>query len=149
MCYRDGFFDVVYANSVFSHLGEVNHLSWAQEYARILKPGGLAVVTTQAKHFLDFCADLRTGKRPVQNYWQETLRDCFAEPGLEEKFASGQLLYAPKWKAERPMVYGEAIVPKQYFQDKWGDLGFELLDWFEHPELLGQNRAVLRLRSSY
>jgi len=45
-------FDLVYAFSVFSHLPEDLHLRWVEELARILKPGGLLVVTTLGRSFI-------------------------------------------------------------------------------------------------
>jgi len=53
-----GFFDIIYAYSVFSHLNEDTHLKWIEEFSRILKAGGLLLVTTQARRFIDFCESL-------------------------------------------------------------------------------------------
>lgn len=145
--YRSGFFDVIYANSVFSHLGERNHLAWAQEFARIVRPGGLVVLTTQAKHFLQVCEELRSGKRPIETIWHKNLAQGFASPSCGEQYDKGEFLYHPHTVRPNPEIYGDAIVPKAFFAEHWGTLGFDLIDWFEHPDIFGQNRAVLR-RSS-
>lgn len=147
LIYRTGFLDVVYANSVFSHLGEMNHVAWAQEFARVVRPQGLVVVTTQAKHFLSFCEDLRTGKREIQNHWHKNLSLGFTDPNSAAKYDAGEFLYAPQSRGANPKIYGEAIVPRQFFEEHWGGFGFDLVDWFEHPDILGQNRAVLRRRN--
>ena len=39
--YTGASFDLIYAYSVFSHLSEEAHLRWFEEFARILKPGGI------------------------------------------------------------------------------------------------------------
>ncbi len=39
-------FDLIYAISVFTHLSEANGLQWANELYRILKPGGILLITT-------------------------------------------------------------------------------------------------------
>lgn len=44
--YKDVQFDFAYCISVFTHLSETNGLMWADELYRVLKPGGLLVITT-------------------------------------------------------------------------------------------------------
>jgi SAM-dependent methyltransferase len=43
--YEDGQFDFVYAISVFTHLSEENSLQWINELHRILRPGGVLLIT--------------------------------------------------------------------------------------------------------
>jgi SAM-dependent methyltransferase len=49
--------DVVYGFSIFTHLSEENHIEWAAELHRVLRPGGLAIVSTQGDHFLPLLTD--------------------------------------------------------------------------------------------
>lgn len=50
--YDDGQFDVVVANSVFSHLSLDFHLLYIKEIARVMRPGGLLLATTLSqRHF--------------------------------------------------------------------------------------------------
>ena len=51
LAYTDNFFDAVYALSVFTHLSEASHIEWRNEIYRILKPGGILLVTTQGQAF--------------------------------------------------------------------------------------------------
>jgi SAM-dependent methyltransferase len=48
--FSDGNFDLVYAISVFTHINEGHQLEWLPELHRILKPGGLLVLTVHGKH---------------------------------------------------------------------------------------------------
>ncbi|MGD1916380.1 MAG: class I SAM-dependent methyltransferase [Phycisphaerales bacterium] len=43
--YDDGRFDFVFANSVFTHIQTKDAPGWAEELARILRPGSMAIIT--------------------------------------------------------------------------------------------------------
>jgi SAM-dependent methyltransferase len=140
--YNSGAFDCIYAFSVFSHLAEDCHMAWAEEFARILKPGGSVCLTTQGLKFLGNCRDYREGKTPITHPWHQELAKSFAEPDSESRYLAGDFLFSGT-QPDNPS-YGEAVVPKSYFESRWGGFGFELVDW---DETYGQNWCVLR-RSS-
>ncbi|HET7617995.1 MAG TPA: class I SAM-dependent methyltransferase [Vicinamibacterales bacterium] len=50
--YQSGTFDLVYSLSVFTHLDEPVQFRWRDEIRRVLKPGGLWLVTTQGTAYL-------------------------------------------------------------------------------------------------
>lgn len=50
--YPEHHFDFIYALSVFTHLPETLQRAWALELARVLKPGGYLLITTQGESFL-------------------------------------------------------------------------------------------------
>lgn len=90
--FNDGSFDVVFANSVFSHLDEDLHLRWIAEIERVLAPGGVAAITViaaeafnrwlaagneQTKRFLDKIGDEASVRRRVEAnefVWCDTSR---------------------------------------------------------------------------
>jgi SAM-dependent methyltransferase len=52
LAYHDESFDLVYALSVFTHLTAELQLAWRDELRRVLRPGGLLLVTTHGDSYL-------------------------------------------------------------------------------------------------
>jgi SAM-dependent methyltransferase len=44
-------FDLIYGLSIITHLSAKNHFAWIEELRRILKPGGLLLITCQGNQF--------------------------------------------------------------------------------------------------
>lgn len=139
--YADNTFGLVFAFSVFSHLNEDAHRRWGQEFGRILRPSGFAVITLQGAAFLKMCGEYGSGQRPKTHPWHEKLAASFQEPGVMDRFNSGEFLFSESRPEGFDPSYGEAVVPRGYVQSYWSSVGFELVDW---DETYGQNFCVLR-----
>ena len=83
--FEENGFDVIYAYSVFSHLEEQVANNWIKEFARILKPGGILLATTQRRSFLDFCESLRTKKVGLESGWHQALAKSFIPVKLAKR----------------------------------------------------------------
>src|SRR4051812_36825343 len=58
---EDASFDLVYALSVFTHLTAELQLAWRDELRRVLRPGGLLLLTTHGRSYVPrLAADERT-----------------------------------------------------------------------------------------
>jgi SAM-dependent methyltransferase len=137
-------FSLVTAYSVFSHLDQEAADAWANEFARVLRPGGVLVATTEGEPFIDFCTGL-AGQTHFDSEWHRTLSTAFAEPErARRRYLSGEFV-ATKSYPNLPH-YGEALIPLGYIARNWGDR-FELLEFREAGQYFWQAVFVLRKRS--
>ena len=137
-------FDLIFAYSVFSHLSQAAGLAWIEEFAKVVKPGGLLMLTTQGRTFIDYCASLR-GRAPDSD-WHASLQRSFADPDRAyADYDAGKFLYAangggPELPAED---YGEAAIPKGYIEANWTRY-FELLEFIDDRNYMPQALIVMR-----
>ncbi|MBB1125340.1 class I SAM-dependent methyltransferase [Thiospirillum jenense] len=114
-------FDLIYAYSVFSHLSEAAHLAWVEEFARLLQPGGMVIVTTQRRGFLDFCESLRH-QQDLDSLWHLYLSQSFLDVELaKQQYDNGEFLYSATGGGgpREASFYGEAVVAPGYVQRHW------------------------------
>jgi hypothetical protein len=98
-------------------------------------------VTTQLSSFLDTCREYREGIRPKTHKWHERLAGCFTDPKCKERYEAGEFLYCAHDGPGEDPDYGDAVVPRKFFEEYWGGLGFRLLEWDESQT---QARATLQ-----
>lgn len=121
--FEDGTFDVAYAFSVFSHLSEEAHLRWLGEIKRILKPGGLVIVTTLMRSFIKHCVELTLEDPATLAPWQQFAARCFQPPNeFLAAYDRGEYVFSPQTEH-----FGNTLIPREYVESRWP---FELLDWF-------------------
>lgn len=118
--FPDASMDIIYAYSVFSHLAEPVHINWVAEFVRILKPGGILVVTTQPRRFIEFCRSLRGKTHEYQ--WFNCLANSFVD--VEASFSdydSGKFLFSATGGGPElhSSFYGETLIPKGYVEREW------------------------------
>jgi SAM-dependent methyltransferase len=102
LAFEDGSFDLVYALSVFTHLTEPLQLAWRDELRRVLRPGGLLLLTTHGSSY-----------RPR------------LEPEERERFDRGELVV--RWGDLPGSNLCSAYHPEPYLKKTFAE-GFELLE---------------------
>jgi SAM-dependent methyltransferase len=81
--YRDGSFDLLYGISVMTHLTRSVQEAWLEEIARILRPGGLALLTFAGNGAVAFAS------RYLSSDWMEQYLAAGHGPDLPDKSLEG------------------------------------------------------------
>ncbi len=136
-------FDLIYAYSVFSHLSEESHDRWLDEFRRMLKPGGLLMVSTRARSFIETCAWLRTeaGARAPASHRVSAGAFVDTASALAD-YDSGAYCFSHR-SDEDPPHFGETCIPLRYVENHWTDR-FRLLDFIADGPLCPQNFIVVQ-----
>jgi SAM-dependent methyltransferase len=133
--------DIVYAYSVFSHLAEPVHIKWIGEFSRILKPGGLLVVTTRPRYFVEFCRSLRGKKHDFEclNVAANSFLDTEA---VLADYDSGKFVFSPIGKGPAAF-FGEALIPRAYIEREWTKY-LEFRNFVDDQTLLPQAMVIMQ-----
>ena len=128
--FADDDFDLIYAYSVFSHLSEKACQAWMDEFARILKPGGVVAFTTRHESFFDFCEWAR-GQAHHESPYVQALGQLFPDIGEARRaYRNGELVHASSSGVggggpRDSSFYGETWIPEQYARTRFSsDLEF-------------------------
>jgi len=76
LSFDDNSFDCVYSISIWTHLPIALQLPWLIEVKRILRPGGLALISTSGPHVVD------VRRRRGDQGWQELFGEDLTESGV-------------------------------------------------------------------
>ncbi len=140
--------DYIISWSVFSHLDEFLAQRWIEEFSRLLKPGGLLMITTQSRRFIAFCAEQRMRRASgirLEHGWYEACADSFTDESHENaRYEAGHFLHAaPVARPNLLSHYGEAIIPRGYIVKHWSPM-FRLVEFLDNPARLPQVLVVMQ-----
>ena len=145
--FKDGFFDIAFAYSVFTHLPQHMHQHWITELARVTKAGGIIVLTIEPRRFIEFC---RKVSGDTSNPWYATLsRHMEQVPNAEALFDSGQFVYLPSGGGDElpPETYGDAVIPLSYLKKAWGNW-FTIVDYLDDASRFWQAVVTAKRKPS-
>jgi len=134
--FDDGYFDLVFANSVFSHLSRSLHLRTIAEIARVTRVGGLAICTVLDERHL---ANVRSMNPPPPPW--SAIKDI---DDAEREMAKGNFVWANTGRRGILSDYGLALVPDRWLRGHWPP-ELEILESGDRP--YGQTLVVARRRS--
>lgn len=122
----DGSVDFLYAISVMTHLTEATQEVWLRELRRVMKPGGVLVLTTRSDHMLI-----------LQQVRQPDVLRQLARYGLSDALPDGNL--GPL--LETKSYYRGTIQLRQQVEQTWSR-HFEIVSYL--PYSFGQDAVVMR-----
>jgi SAM-dependent methyltransferase len=142
---RDNLIDLTFGYSVFSHLAPDCADAWINEFARIMRPNSLILMTTQGRTFIEYCRKIReSGDR--SNDWFISLSNSFVDVEQSYKaYDAGKFLHTGH--GQYGGTYGESIIPQGYIQRHWQKY-FDLVDFIDDRAFLPQALFVLKRKSN-
>src|SRR5262245_20455980 len=143
--FADKMFDLIYAYSVFSHLPERMHEDWLVELGRILRPGGLLVVTTMTREFIAYCDALRNDKR-LYTYPEGIRNSAVSFPDVKQSLADydrGLYTFTSHGRSGDRDYWGDAAIPKDYVLSRWTQ-HLSLVDYIDDRTRCPQNVVVMK-----
>jgi len=133
---KDNTFDVIFAFSIFSHLNKTPALKIIQEYHRILKPGGIFIITSRGEMFMRHCENLRKNNPKDLNSYSLQLTKCFSELNDNiKRYNNGEFLfYGSGGGGILPdLIYGEAAMPPNFIAESFPEKFIQIYYSKEQP----------------
>nr|WP_295467303.1 class I SAM-dependent methyltransferase [Mesorhizobium sp.] len=133
--FPDRSFDAVYAVSVWSHFPENIADAWLDDIARLLKPGGVALITTAGPSLLEF----------VQNTFRQWA-DVTAAEIDRTGFVFRELGNLHSHQEQFPGIdasWGNTIITERYIREKWSDR-FDVIEHIPRGMNGQQDITILR-----
>ena len=124
--YKDQMFDLIYGLSVFTHLPESSATKWLLEMKRVLRPGGILIVSihgmtalntikNSALHQEMFNLSSDVAARTIENFQQEPFVFFIYDPNTLQVAKAGS-------------EYGNTFIHPGYIYKNWAIEGFKVID---------------------
>lgn len=127
--FPDSSFDVIYGISIFTHLGRDSERFWLTELRRLLKPGGLAVMTVHGElAFFKSVNDLRTYSRLIKEGFLDV--GACSDLRVEGKETLSEELYR------------NVFHTRSYIEAEWGQY-FRIVDYIPGGSTAHQDYVIL------
>ncbi len=123
-------FDLIYSVSIFSHLSGEDERTWLTELARVLCPGGIALITVQGHSAVKRFPEMFGAARWAE-LWNghDLAAESFVFLAIPPQPGAGPTpgIESPN----RAVSYGLTFMNRQHIEREWGKPPWELLNVFE------------------
>jgi SAM-dependent methyltransferase len=125
--FGDGHFDLVYSVSVFTHLSEKAQFNWLAELNRVLRPGGMALLTTLGEH----AAERADKNRSVRRDSNEP--NSFCQALSQQKF----LFYVPEsYRQVNKSINPGSVSDDEMYGITWHSQEYINSNWNKYLEIV-------------
>ncbi|MEW6517694.1 MAG: glycoside hydrolase family 99-like domain-containing protein [candidate division FCPU426 bacterium] len=141
----DASLDAIVSYSIFSHLPEKYFLAWMDEFRRLLRPGGVLVITTRPREaVMEFKKSRESGEVPEHALGSaKAFQD---EDTVLRAYDAGAFCYdGLGGDPNIPGQYGEAMIPLAYIRKACGEkfAAIDMIDFKTHY-FFDQNCIVMQ-----
>jgi SAM-dependent methyltransferase len=118
-----GGFDALYSYSVFSHIPRESQLAWLEEFARVLRPGGFAVLTYHGDRAVErWLAGETPSEAPRPQQLRDSLPQLRREGILFFPFGSMRTPNPENidhWQRLDRAQYGNVFLTREFIEREW------------------------------
>ena len=146
--YESESFDFVYAYSVFTHLSERAMFAWLDELGRVIKPGGIVLLTTHGEKIIRFIINNENVRRSFRMTTQEVSDLLRQLPSLGFVFRRRDEEQLKRTKVGDD--YGVSFMHESYIREHWPRDIFEIVEFIpaglceRHDIVLDQDIVLMR-----
>jgi SAM-dependent methyltransferase len=141
---EDASMDFVYCLSVFSHLPDDQALAWFEELARVIRPGGILLITTHGAGALETIAG-STQHQEMFNLTPHRAREISMQlTGVGYVLEAYQQTVVDL--ARTADGYGNCFVSEQHIRQKWSEPSFDLCSFLPVGLRHWQDISIMRRR---
>ena len=143
--FEDNHFDLIYSVSIFSHLAMADIPPWLDELARITKPGGICLLTTEGTTALQMMS--KGWDSPIEDLNAKLQKDGFLYEEysfLKESVKTQDTLRITSLLVGVEGSYGATVLSLDHIKEHWNTEHFEVVDIIEG--IIGYRQDVVILR---
>ena len=125
--YEAAFFDLIYSVSIFSHLSIEDQKAWLTELARITKPGGWCLLSTEGLTSLEIrCAEMGKSAAAVEAELNTNGYYYREYPEWTENVRHQNTLRVTSLMVGIERSYGSTILTSGFIHEHWPKAGFQV-----------------------